>query len=112
MTISGTSVDQVNGRYLLTSVRLRQSNGLGTLLAALRPDREVVRAGAVIPRGVDPEEYVDAQREAFTESRRLAAAAAARAAGSRSPSGAAGCGSSRSCPTGPRPGGCGRVTLS
>ena len=41
MTISGTSVDQVNGRYLLTSVRLRQSNGLGTLVAALRPNREI-----------------------------------------------------------------------
>ena len=81
VTISGTRVDQLNGRYLLTGVRLQRSNGLGTLLAALRPDREVIRAGAVIPRGVDPEEYLDAQREAFTESRRLAAAAAARAVG-------------------------------
>jgi PDZ domain-containing secreted protein/Zn-dependent protease/CBS domain-containing protein len=81
ITITGAPVDQLNGRYLLTSVRLRRSNGLGTLVAALRPDREVVRAGAVIPQGVDPDEFIGAQREAFTESRRLAAAAAARAVG-------------------------------
>jgi PDZ domain-containing secreted protein/Zn-dependent protease/predicted transcriptional regulator len=81
VTVSGTTTSPLTGRYLLTSVRLRRSNGLGTLLAALRTDRDVVRVGQVLPRGVDPREYFTSQREAFEQSRRLAAAAAARAAG-------------------------------
>jgi Lon-like protease len=81
VTVSGTSTTPLRGRYLLTSVRLRRSNGLGTALAALRTDRGVVRVGQVLPQGVDPREYFTSQREVFEQSRRLAAAAAARAAG-------------------------------
>jgi PDZ domain-containing secreted protein/Zn-dependent protease/CBS domain-containing protein len=81
VTISGTTTSPLSGRYLLTSVRLERASGLGTLLAALRTDRDVIPMGRVLPRGVDPREYAASQRQVFQESRRLAAAAAARAAG-------------------------------
>jgi PDZ domain-containing protein len=81
VTISGTPTTPLTGRYLLTSVRLRQSNGLVTALAALRPDRDVIRIGQLLPQGVDAQQYFASQRELFLESRRLAAAAAARAVG-------------------------------
>jgi PDZ domain-containing protein len=71
----------LTGRYLLTSVRLERASRLGTLLAALRTDRDHVPVGPVLPQGVDPREYAESQREVFQESRHLAAAAAARAAG-------------------------------
>jgi len=41
----------------------------------------VIPMGRVLPRGVDPREYAASQRVVFQESRRLAAAAAARVAG-------------------------------
>jgi PDZ domain-containing secreted protein/CBS domain-containing protein len=81
ITVSGTATTPLTGRYLMTSVRLERTTGLGTLLAALRTDRDVVPMGRVLPRGVDPRRYAESQRELFVESRRLAAAAAARAAG-------------------------------
>ncbi|MGH2816348.1 MAG: CBS domain-containing protein, partial [Actinomycetota bacterium] len=81
ITISGTATTPLTGRYLLTSVRLERASGLGTLLAALRTDRDVVPVGRVLPKGVNPREYAESQRAVFQESRRLAAAAAARAAG-------------------------------
>jgi PDZ domain-containing secreted protein/Zn-dependent protease/CBS domain-containing protein len=81
VAISGTTTSPLNGRYLLTSVRLERASGLGTLLAALRTDRDVIPMGRVLPQGVDPREYATSQRQVFQESRRLAAAAAARAVG-------------------------------
>jgi PDZ domain-containing secreted protein/Zn-dependent protease len=81
VTITGTSTQDPSGPHLLTSVRLRQRNALGTLWAAMRGDREVVAAADVLPAGVDPEAYAEWQHEVFTDSRQLAAVAAARASG-------------------------------
>ncbi len=79
--IDGVAVTPVNGRYLLTSVRLTQPSALRVLIATLRPDREVLRVSEVIPRGVDPDRYAERQRDIFTESQLLAAVAAARSQG-------------------------------
>jgi PDZ domain-containing secreted protein/Zn-dependent protease len=81
MTIEGAPVTDVNGQYLLTAVELSRPSALRTIVAVVRPDRDVLRLDAVIPEGVPPEEYGRAQREVFRESRLLAAAAAARAVG-------------------------------
>ncbi len=79
--IDGVPVTPVNGRYLLTSVRLGQPSALRVLVASLRPDREVLRLSEVLPRGVDPSEYAESQRQVFAESQMLAAVAAARSQG-------------------------------
>jgi Lon-like protease len=80
-TIEGVPTHPVSGRYLLTSVRLDQPNGLGALLALVRSDREVVPLGQVVPPGVDPRQFVGQQEAVFKESQQFAAAAAAEAAG-------------------------------
>lgn len=80
VTITGVPVDEVNGRYLLTSVHLSRPSALRTLIAALRDDRQVVPLSQVLPEGVDAEQYIRSQREVFRESRMMAAAAAASAA--------------------------------
>jgi PDZ domain-containing protein len=79
--INGTRSTEVNGRYLLTSVRLESPTALGLLGDWLLFDKEIVSLGAVIPSGADPDEYFRSQREVFDQSRTIAAAAAARAAG-------------------------------
>jgi PDZ domain-containing secreted protein/Zn-dependent protease len=81
VTITGVGTQDPSGPYLLTSVRLGQSNAFGTLWAALRGDREVVAIGDVLPEGVDPASYEKQQEDVFADSRQLAAVAAARAAG-------------------------------
>ncbi len=81
MTISGVPVTEINGDYLLTSVVLGQPSALRTLVALLRPDREVLPLASVLPGDVDPDQYFRAQRSVFRESRMLAAAAAARSVG-------------------------------
>lgn len=78
--IRDAEVDEVRGRYLLTSVQLSQPNGAGLALAWLR-GRQVIPVSDVIPRGADVEQYIEEQRSLFRESERVAAAAAARAAG-------------------------------
>ena len=47
----------------------------------MRPDREVIAASALLPKGVSAEEYEREQRQAYLDSRRVSAAAAARAVG-------------------------------
>jgi PDZ domain-containing protein len=79
--IAGVPTHPVSGRYLLTSVRLEQPNGLELLAALVRSDRDVVPLGEVVPPGVDPGQAVRQQQAVFKESQQLAAAAAARAAG-------------------------------
>ena len=79
--IDGVATTAVNGDYDLVSVRLTRSNAIGTLVAWVRPDREVVPVERVVPPGVDPADYSRDQRAVFEESRRVAAAAAARSAG-------------------------------
>ncbi len=78
--IEGRPADKVNGGYLLTSVSVQQPNGLGLVWAFVR-SRQIVSLDAVVPRGVDQERYFEAQRELFVETRSIASAAAARAAG-------------------------------
>lgn len=78
--IDGVETDRVEGSYLLTSVSLEQPNGFGFALAVLG-SREVVPISAIIPRGVDPEDYFEQQKELFVQTQMVAAAAAARAAG-------------------------------
>ncbi|MGH2770476.1 MAG: site-2 protease family protein [Actinomycetota bacterium] len=79
--ISGVPTDEVDGKYLLTSVSVSRPNALGAVVALFHPDREVLALSAVIPRGVNPERFVRRQRTIFEESRMIAAGAAARAVG-------------------------------
>ncbi|HVL05825.1 MAG TPA: CBS domain-containing protein [Acidimicrobiales bacterium] len=81
ITISGMPVTQLNGKYLLTSVRVSQPSALRLLVAALHPQREVLALSAVIPRGVEPGEFSRRQRAVFSESQMIAAVAAARSQG-------------------------------
>lgn len=80
ISISGVEVDEVSGEYLLTSVRVTQPNGLGLALSVLQGS-EVIPLSQLIPEGQDPEQFVEQQEEAFRDSQRIAAAAAARAVG-------------------------------
>lgn len=81
VTITGRPTTPVTGHYLAATVTLHQRTALGTLIAAVRPDREVIAASALLPKGVSAEEYEREQRQAYLDSRRVAAAAAARAVG-------------------------------
>jgi PDZ domain-containing secreted protein/Zn-dependent protease/CBS domain-containing protein len=80
ITITGVEVDEIDGRYLLTSVRLSQPTGIGLALAVLR-SQQVVPLQAIVPRGQDPDEFLEQQTELFRQSQLLAAAAAARTLG-------------------------------
>ncbi|MGH2693890.1 MAG: M50 family metallopeptidase, partial [Actinomycetota bacterium] len=79
--IDGARSSPVSGRYLLTSIRLENPTAVGLMADWLLFDKEIVALGAVIPSGADPDEYFRSQREVFEQSRTIAAAAAARAAG-------------------------------
>ncbi|MGP3921129.1 site-2 protease family protein [Nonomuraea sp. 10N515B] len=81
VTIQGRPVTPVTGRYLATTVNLEQPNAWGAIIAGIRPDQEVLRASAVIPQDARPEDYFREQRQLFEQSRRMAAAAGARAVG-------------------------------
>jgi PDZ domain-containing secreted protein/Zn-dependent protease/CBS domain-containing protein len=80
ITITGVKTDEVEGRYLLTSVRLARPTGLGTI-AAFVTGREVVALSQVLPEGTDAGEYFRQQRQIFRQSRLFAAAAAAEEVG-------------------------------
>lgn len=79
--IAGAPTTEVNGKYLLVTVRVEQPTGLGAIYAFVHPERDVIPLSSLIPEGTDPEEFSQQQRSIFVESRRLAAAAAAQAAG-------------------------------
>jgi PDZ domain-containing secreted protein/Zn-dependent protease/CBS domain-containing protein len=81
ISIEGVPVDRINGEYVLVSVRLEQPSALGALVAAVSADKEVIPASDVVPEGIDPEQFAAEQREIFEQSRQIAAAAGARAAG-------------------------------
>jgi PDZ domain-containing protein len=81
VSISGVPTTPVNGAYLATSVRLSQPSALRLLVAAVRPDREVLALSDVLPKGVDARRFDRSQREIFKESQLLAAVAAARSLG-------------------------------
>ncbi|HVL81620.1 MAG TPA: site-2 protease family protein [Actinomycetota bacterium] len=80
ITISGAETSEVNGRYLLTSVRLEQPNLLGVALAYAR-GWEVMSINRVIPPDTDPDRFLDQQRDTYRQSQMVAAAAAAQAVG-------------------------------
>lgn len=81
MTIDGVETTPLNGKYLLTSVRLDQPSALMVVVAVFDPEREVIPVAALIPRGISRQEFFARQRAIFDESRMLAAAAAARSVG-------------------------------
>lgn len=81
ITIDGVPVDEPSGRYLLLAVEVSQPTGLGALFAIVHPRKDVLPISAVVPEGVGDTEYADEQENVFRESRMVAAAAAARAAG-------------------------------
>lgn len=73
--------DPVAGRLMLTTVAISEPNLFGLLRAALDDDAEVIAKEAVIPEGVEPSAYFEAQRQVFVESGQVAAAVGLRAAG-------------------------------
>jgi PDZ domain-containing secreted protein/Zn-dependent protease/predicted transcriptional regulator len=81
ITITGATVDDINGSYLLTSVVLDRPNALGALSAGLLSDREILPMSEVFPSGQDQSDSFDRQKEVFRQSRVLAAAAAAAGTG-------------------------------
>jgi PDZ domain-containing secreted protein/Zn-dependent protease/CBS domain-containing protein len=81
ITIDGAPVSELSGRYLLLAVEVSQPTALGALLAIVHPRQDVLPISAVVPEGVGDTEYAEEQRNIFRESRMVAAAAAARAAG-------------------------------
>ncbi|MEX2393095.1 MAG: PDZ domain-containing protein, partial [Actinomycetota bacterium] len=78
--IEGYDVDDVNGKYLLTSVSVSQPNTFG-FLAAILQGRPLQALGDLVPPDVDPDEFFKEQEDLFKERQRISAAAAARAAG-------------------------------
>lgn len=81
--ITGAQSDVINGRYLLTSVSVRQTSALGVAISFFRPQHRIVALSDLIPPGMDEEEFFDEQERLFAESRMAAAAAAAKQAGLR-----------------------------
>jgi PDZ domain-containing protein len=79
VTISGKS-GRVNGGFILTSVSVYQPNTY-RLIAAILKNREIANLSEVLPKGVNQDQYYKDQRAQFDESRDIAAAAAAKAAG-------------------------------
>lgn len=79
--ISGVTTTPTEGDYRLVTVNIERPNGLGLAWSLLEPNDEMIPLSQVIPPSVDPEEYQRAQQEVFDQSRMIAAAAAARAAG-------------------------------
>jgi Lon-like protease len=81
ITIRGAESEAVTGDYLIATVELARRNALGVLVSAVSPGHQIVSTTAVLPPGVDPEEFAEQQRAMFEQSRLLAAAAAAQAVG-------------------------------
>lgn len=79
--ITGVETQEPNGRYLLLAVSVGQTNTLGTLLAVIDPNKEVIPLQAVVPEGISGREFDRQQTTLFAESQLLAAATAAEAAG-------------------------------
>ena len=74
-------VDPVSGDLLLLTVRLARATPLRWAVAQFDRDSEVLEEDAVIPEGVDDEDFLEAQRRVFRESGRVAAAVGLRRAG-------------------------------
>ena len=73
--------DPINGRLLLTAVRLAEPNAVGAVMAWLDDDVDVLLRPAVIPAGVDEHEFTRMQQQLLQESAEVAAAVGFRLAG-------------------------------
>ncbi len=80
ISIRGADTDPVDGGFLLTSVSVQQPTGFGFLLAVVQ-GKETAPISNLVPRGVDADEFFEEQRTLFEQTQRIAAAAAAKAAG-------------------------------
>ncbi len=80
ITITGVETDEVDGKYLLTSVAVAQPNLLG-LIVSMAQGNDILPESALVPPDIDPEEYFKQQEALFKEAQLTAAAAAAKAAG-------------------------------
>jgi PDZ domain-containing secreted protein/Zn-dependent protease/CBS domain-containing protein len=80
ISIKGVDNDPVDGGFFLTSVSVQQPTGFGFLLAMVQ-GKETAPVSSLVPRGVDAEEFFEEQRTLFEQTQRIAAAAAAKAAG-------------------------------
>ena len=81
ISITGVPVDQLHGRYLLTSVELDRPNGLEAMYLAVTNQAELVPLSQIIPEDAGERLHLRQQRELFRQSQTLAAAAAARVTG-------------------------------
>lgn len=71
----------VSGEYLLTAVRIDDASATEAASAWFSDDRDLITQPAVVPPGIDEDEFVELQRRLFRESVRVAAAVGMRAAG-------------------------------
>jgi PDZ domain-containing secreted protein/Zn-dependent protease/predicted transcriptional regulator len=78
--ITGIDATKVHGGFYLTSVSVYQPNVYG-FVGAVFSGKQIANLSAVIPKGVDQDTFFTDQRAEFDESREIAAAAAAKAAG-------------------------------
>lgn len=81
VTFEGETKDKVSGQLYFLTVAVSQPTPVEALSAWLDGDEDVLPRQRVIPKGVDEDQYVKAQREVFGESARVAAAVGLRAAG-------------------------------
>ena len=73
--------DEVNGDLLLTAVLVEEPSAVDAIVGWLDDDTDVLWRQAVIPQGVDEDEYARAQQDLFRESAEIAAAVGFRLAG-------------------------------
>lgn len=81
ISIKGAGAGKLSGKYLLLAVRIDQTNLLGTALAMISPSSDVIPFSSVVPPGVSGGDYTRQQKNLFTESQMMAAAAAAQSVG-------------------------------
>lgn len=73
--------DDISGSVLFTAVSVHQTTTVGSITAWWDPHRDVDLRTQLIPEGMDPEQFLDNQREVFAESLRVAAGVGMREAG-------------------------------
>jgi Lon-like protease len=72
---------ELNGELLVTTVELRRPSAFGVIAAWLDDDQRVTVQQAVVPEGVDEDEFLRAQLRLFDESVEVATAVGVREAG-------------------------------
>lgn len=75
------TTDDLPQDLLFTAVQVRQPTAVGSVQVLLDDDRDLTFIQAVIPPGIDEEQFIEFQRQLFRESVRAAAAMGLRAAG-------------------------------